>query len=115
MIPILSALMRHTQTLPCLSSARPYGPPDILYSVIFPLVRSSLPTEPDWFVNQIVPVSSITSVCGLPPEGVRCSVTLPVEGSSSPIVPLPLPVYQTLPSLSTDRKSTRLNSSHVKS
>ena len=27
-----------------------------------------------------------------PPEGVRCSITLPVAGSSSPRVPLPLPV-----------------------
>src|SRR6266849_8262674 len=42
------------------------------YSVIFPLERSRRPTEPDWFVNQIEPPSSITSVCGLPLEGARC-------------------------------------------
>ena len=52
-------------------------------------------------MNQIVPAASITSVCGLPPEGALCSITLPVAGSSSPITPLPLPVYQTRPPGST--------------
>ncbi|MCZ7565702.1 MAG: hypothetical protein M5U08_19500 [Burkholderiales bacterium] len=53
-------------------------------------------------MNHSAPASSSTIVCGLPPpEGVRCSRTVPLFGSSSPIVPLPWPVYQTVPFSST--------------
>src|SRR5262249_28978225 len=56
---------------------------------------------PCWTVNHNVPWSSVMIVCGSPPDGVLCSVTLPVTGSRWPMVPLPLPVYQTCPDLST--------------
>src|SRR5690349_4826085 len=86
--------MRQTHTLPCWSSASPYGLPDILYSTILPELTSSRPTRPaPCMVNQIVPLPSLISVCGSPPDGVLYSVTLPVAGSRWPIVPLPLPVY----------------------
>src|SRR5574338_897177 len=96
--------MRQNQTLPALSSARPYGPPEVLYSLIAPVLVSRLATlSPLCIVNQIVlPSSVMTSVCGPPPpEGVLNSVTLPVAGSRRPMVPLPFPVVQTIPCLST--------------
>src|SRR5512134_3021216 len=103
-LPIRLSPMRQNQTLPALSSARPYGPPEDGYSLIAPVFVSMLATlSPLCIVNQMVLWSSvITSVCGPPPpDGVLNSVILPVAGSSLPIVPLPLPVVHTMPCRST--------------
>src|SRR6185436_11762499 len=63
--PTLLSPMRQNQTLPALSSARPYGPPDVGYSVIGPLVLGSKRPIllPLCMVNQITPSLPITSVC----------------------------------------------------
>ena len=57
---------------------------------------------PDWTVNQIVPLHQLPACGGHRPR-VLNSVTFPVDGSNRPIVPLPLPVYQTKPCPSTRR------------
>src|SRR3990170_3897292 len=71
----------------------PYGRPAVGYSVIFPVRVSRRPMRlPRCTVNQITPCPSVTSVCGSPPDGALYSTTLPVDGSSRPMVPLPFPV-----------------------
>jgi hypothetical protein len=75
--------MRQNQTLPAWSSAMPYGLPEVRYSTILPVFISRRPILfAPCIVNQIVPRSSVTSVCGSPPVGARYCVTLPVAGSS---------------------------------
>ena len=55
-LPILLSPMRQNQTLPALSSAMPYGPPDDGYSLMAPVFVSRLATLlPLCMVNQIVP------------------------------------------------------------
>src|SRR5882672_8163039 len=58
-----------------------------------------------WTVNQRIPALSKSSVCGSFAfgSGIGYSVTAPVFGSSLPIRAPVLPVYQTLPSLSSTR------------
>ncbi len=48
--------------------------------------------SPPCTVNHSVPSSAWMMVCGSPPEGALYSLTLPLAGSSRPMVPLPFPV-----------------------